>query len=111
MKSTLERDWKKVKKSRAGNLPTGGSWRALGHEVVEGPNGPTIATCHLTTGRPQQRPVSEQIANARIMAAAPELLDAAFEAMATLDIISPGDHRKMKALSLLRAAIKKAGAE
>lgn len=50
-------------------------------------------------------------ANAKLIAAAPDLLDAAFEAMATLDIISPGDHRKMKALSALRAAIKKAGAE
>lgn len=51
------------------------------------------------------------VANANLIAAAPELLEAAFEAMATLDIIAPGDHRKMKALSLLRQAIKKAGAE
>lgn len=40
-----------------------------------------------------------------------DLVEAAFEAMATLDIIAPGDHRKMKALYLLKAAIKKAGAE
>lgn len=46
-------------------------------------------------------------ANARLIMAAPELLDAAFEALATLSIIAPGDQRKMKALSVLSAAIKK----
>lgn len=48
---------------------------------------------------------------ARLVGCAPELLNAAFEALATLHIIAPGDQRKMKALSMLERAIKKAGAE
>lgn len=46
--------------------------------------------------------------DARLIAASPDLFVAAQEALRVLDEISPGDHRKMTALSLLRAAIASA---
>lgn len=54
---------------------TPAEWQALRMGRLSTTSCPTIATCDLTsTGRPQQRPVSEQIANARLIATAPDLL-------------------------------------
>jgi hypothetical protein len=52
---------------------------------------------------------AQELANACLIAAAPDLLEAARHALATLRMVSQDMHRKPDAIGELEAAIKKAG--
>lgn len=89
---------------------TPGPWRVMGGSGTDVAAGPQGYLAYVSTGGGRGRSLDEARANARLIAAAPDLLDACEKAR---DFGSQGDtHEGLSVSEFIRAAIAKArGAE
>ena len=72
---------------------TPGPWRVGCFDIVLGPNNETVADCERTPFKERPAPPTlEDMANARLIAAAPELLDACRVALSVFKAQFPYEH-------------------